>query len=125
MRLAKTLPRARLVMLSSKWAGSSRSAPANEGAKLSLIREVEVAGARADGRLTVGFNEVNDPIVEQLEVHQDARHSLPRLLGAPADEACQRECVRYFADNLGAVRALELGIGAPGGADGCNEGGHD
>jgi hypothetical protein len=45
-----------------------------EGAELRLSGEVDVTGAGADGGFAVGLDEVYDPVVEQLKVHQDAGH---------------------------------------------------
>lgn len=81
--------------------------------------------ARSEGAELLLGGEVDDPVVVLLKVHQDARHSLSRLLGSAADKAREGERIRHLADNLGAIRALKLGVDAARGSDGGNQRCHD
>ena len=59
-------------------------AAGDEGAKALLSREVEVAGVAADGSSAVSLDEMDNPILVELKVHQDAGHeSIPGVGFAP------------------------------------------
>jgi len=54
----------------------------DECTEVFLGGEVDVTGAGTDRSSAVGLDEVDDPVVEQLKVHEDTGHGLSRLLGA-------------------------------------------
>jgi len=59
---------------------SSRVAASDERSKVVFGSEVEESSSCANRSPAVGFDEVNDPVLVELEIHQDAGHDLlPRV----------------------------------------------